>query len=196
MVEVGAPVPDALAQSIVLDRDSNESRLEDEFGEGATLVVFLRHFGCIGCAMQIGEVAPRLFELHRLGLRTVLVGNGGPRYIDGFVERHGLADKKVVLRTDPTLKIYEAAGFVRSGWATFGPQSIWAGLKARGRGLQNLKTEGDDFQQGGMMLLDGNRRVVYFHANENLGDLGDLNEVVDDAMRLLLASKATKLGAV
>ncbi len=68
------PNPKTLASCKVLDRQGREIVLGSLWAEGPTLLVFLRYFGCLCCSEQITELAPRLEELHQLGIRTVLVG--------------------------------------------------------------------------------------------------------------------------
>ncbi len=191
-VAVGSPVPEELARAPVLDASGASAPLGSYFGDDATLLVFLRHFGCIGCSIQVAEIAPRLRQFHELGLRSVFIGNGNADHIAGFVERHGLGDKSVTIVTDPTLKTYASLHLPRSIWATFGPRAVLEALQARGRGLQNYRTEGDDLQQGGLLLLDGDHVVVHRHGNRSLGDVADTGDVVDDAMRLLIRRQPPK----
>src|SRR5262252_3831861 len=102
-IAVGETAPRALADATVLDRASREIQLGSFWAQMPCVVVFLRHFGCIGCAEQVTELAPRLDELREAGVRTILVGNGAPQMIDAFIERHALADKACAIVTDPSL---------------------------------------------------------------------------------------------
>src|ERR1700691_2279683 len=120
----GRSAPPELGDATVLDRGRRPHRLVSCWERGPCVVVLLRHFGCIGCDVTVTELAPRLDEIHAAGARTLLVGNGEAAAIDGFVERHALADKPAVVLTDPTLAAFRAAGFIRSAWATFGPRAV------------------------------------------------------------------------
>src|SRR5262245_23538014 len=93
-IEIGKPPPPALAEATVLDASGNETRLGEAWRKGPCLVLFLRHFGCIGCAEQVEEISPRLAEIETAGVRTIFVGNGAPSFIEGFVERFALGDKR------------------------------------------------------------------------------------------------------
>jgi hypothetical protein len=84
--------------------------LESFWAEGPAVLVFMRHFGCLCLSAQITELSPRLFELHQLGIRTVFIGNGAAHFIDGFIERFGLADKKIEIVTDPPLEAFFVNG--------------------------------------------------------------------------------------
>ena len=185
---VDAPLPPELAEAIVLDRAGAPSPLGTHLRGAPCLVSFLRHFGCTGCADHVADLAPRLPELHRLGLRTVFVGNGEPRYIDGFLERAGLATARVDVVTDPTLRVFAAAGLVRSAWATLGPRALADVLRARSHGIAGRGMEGDHFQQGGALVVDVDGAVAFFHASASLGDHPRATDLVDVALRLVARS--------
>ncbi len=189
-VRVDAPLPAEVADAIVVDRAGDVTTLGTHLRGATCLVSFLRHFGCTGCADHVADLAPRLPELHALGLRTVLVGNGEPRYIDGFLERAGLANARVTVLTDPTLRVFTAAGLVRSAWATIGPRAMLDALRARSRGVAGRGMEGDHFQQGGTLVVDRGGEVAFFHANASLGDHPRANDLVDVALRLVARSSA------
>jgi len=129
-VRAGEVVPKDLAQSKVLDREGRETVLESFWAERPALLLYLRHFGCLCLSAQITELAPRLDELERLGIRTVFISNGDPHFIDTFIERFLLADKPVDIVTDPSLASFRAAGMLRSWWAIFGPRGLWDGIRA------------------------------------------------------------------
>jgi len=134
----------------------------------------------------VSELAPRLEELDRLNVRTVLVGSGPPTSIDDFIERLLLVGKPVTVVTDPTLSSFRAAGLVRSWWATMGPRALWDFLRATGKGHVNRSTDGDSRQQGGTLLVDTQGRLVWYHRNESLGDYAPATEIVDAVLRLVL----------
>ncbi len=183
---VGQPPPPVLADVQVLKPDGTNVRLGDYWIKRPTLLVFLRHFGCMGCSQHVNELSPRLLELYNLGMRTVFVGNGEPRYIEGFVQRHALLDKKVEILTDPSLESFAAMGFVRSWWATLGPMALFGFFRAFFAGHRQRLLEGDSRQQGGTLLIDEKGDVAYYHRNSSLCDPAPTVEVVDVALRLLL----------
>ena len=120
----GRPAPSALAEVRVFDRAGNAQLLGASWVDRPCVLVLLRHFGCIGCAVAVADLAPRLREIDAAGTRTVLLGNGSPTSIAGFMERNALDDKPVTLLTDPSLAAFRAAGLQRSAWATFGPRAV------------------------------------------------------------------------
>jgi AhpC/TSA antioxidant enzyme len=186
----GRPVPQELAASRVLDGAGRPRPLGDSWAGGACLLSFLRHFGCTGCSEHVTELSPRLLELSALGVRTVFVGNGAPHFIEGFVERHALADKRVEVVTDPTLGAFRAAGLLRSAWATFGPRSIVDELRGLSRGLGFGGMKGDQLQQGGSLIVDASGVVAFYHRSESLGGHASAADLLDVAMRLAAARAA------
>ncbi|HZS40287.1 MAG TPA: peroxiredoxin-like family protein [Polyangia bacterium] len=187
----GAPVPAALADAVVLDERGGERRLGDFWADRPALVVFLRHFGCIGCSAQVTELEPRLAQLDELGMRTVLVGNGAPNFIAGFVERHALADKRAVLVTDPSLAAFRAAGLARSWWATAGPRALADIARALAAGHSGHQQEGDATQQGGALVVAPSGEVAFYYRNRSLGDHAAAADLVDVALGLAARRGAT-----
>jgi hypothetical protein len=186
---VGQAVPSELAGAAVLDRAETKRALATLWAESPAIIVFLRHFGCVGCAEHVTELSPRLSELHALGVRTALVGNGPPHFIEGFVERHGLGDKPVEVFTDPSLKSFAAAGLRRSVWATSGAQALFNYARGRIRGFSNT-IRGDRYQQGGVLVVDGEGTAAYLHRDRHLGDHPPTVDVVGAALRLAAAQSA------
>ena len=190
MLTPGRLVPAALADAEVLDPDGKPTRLGDRWEDAPALVVFLRHFGCIACSEHVTLLMPRTHELHGLGVNVVFVGNGEARYIEGFVERHGIVPELVEVLTDPSREAFTAAGLVRGFWRTFGPRAGLNALRARLMGNRQGSIEGDNLQQGGVLVIDRGGTLVYAHADESLGDHADTIDVVDAAMRVAAAGAA------
>jgi hypothetical protein len=183
-------VPGELADGRVLDRDGHAHRLGEAWKDGACLISFLRHFGCTGCSEHVEDLSPRLLELSALGVRAVFVGNGEPRFIEGFVERHALGDKHVEIFTDPTLAVFRAAGLLRSAWATFGPRGLADQLRGLSQGLGWGGMKGDQLQQGGSVLVDARGVVALYHRSESLGGHARAADLVEVAMRLAASQAA------
>jgi len=189
----GRIAPPPLADAVLLDRAGAGRRLGSFWEKQPCVVVMLRHFGCIGCDVTVTELAPRLGELHAAGARTLLIGNGEPAAIDGFVERHALADRPVDVVTDPSLEAFRAAGLLRSAWATFGPRAIVDYVRAMGAGFVPRKVAGDLLQQGGALVVDAGGRVVFHRASKSLSDHADGSDLVDAALALALRASPMRV---
>jgi peroxiredoxin len=181
---VGEPVPREVAEARVLDARGEPVPLGSFWKSGPCLVVLLRHFGCVGCAEQVTELAPRLPDLARAGVRTVLTGSGSPDQLAAFVERHALSGAPVEVTTDPSLAVYAALGLHRSAWATIGPRALVELARALAAGHPHRPVEGDRTQQGGVLLVDGRGTARFFHRDRSLGDHAATGDLIEAALKL------------
>jgi len=182
-VRVDAPLPPELIDAQVLDVGGAPHRLGDHIAGGLALVVWLRQFGCVGCNALVTDLAPRLLELHSLGVAAVFVGLGEPMYLAGFVERMRLADKKVTLFTDPTGAAHRAADLPRSVWASFSPRATLQRIRLAGQGFESGPVQGDPHQLSGMALIEAGQ-LRWLHVSDTPAGLPPAVEVVDRAMAL------------
>jgi peroxiredoxin len=189
-LQIGAPVPRDLAAATLVAADGKDVVLGTFWATGPAVLVFLRHFGCVGCSEIVTELAPRLDELARARVRTVLVGNGSPAQRNAFVDRHALAGAKVEVLVDPTLAAYRAAGLARSAFATYGPRAIWETLRAMGNGHPHRPPEGDPTQQGGALVVGDDQRLLFYKRSRSIGDHAPASDLVDAALRLVVMKQA------
>lgn len=98
------------------------------------------------------------------------MGNGAPHFIEGFIQRHGLGDKKVDIVTDPSLKVYQASQMKHSFWGTWGISGGIHFLKAWGKGHKQDSIEGSTSQQGGVLLVNSEGEIAYYFQSQFLGD--------------------------
>lgn len=185
---MGEPVSQAVADARVVDPSGNKVRLRSLWAEQPCLFVFLRHFGCVGCSEQLSDLVPRLGEIARAGVRTVLVGNGSREQQGGFIERHALGSSPTVVMTDPTLEAYGRLSLTRSLWATLGPRALVETARAMAQGHPHLPVLGDRTQQGGVLLVDRRGVVRLYHASRSIGDHPSASDLVDAALRLAIAT--------
>jgi|HubBroStandDraft_6_1064221.scaffolds.fasta_scaffold269861_2 peroxiredoxin len=180
------PAPEALREAVLVARDGRRFPFHELLGARPLLAVFLRQFGCIGCAEQVHGLLPRLPEIAALGVRAVLIGSGAPDHIGAFLERHGLADKAIELFTDPALDAYRAAELRRSAWATHGPGALVDFVRALTHGHRPGRVDGDAYQQGGALLVDDDGTIAWAHTSDRLGGHADPADVVDAVLALRL----------
>jgi peroxiredoxin len=186
----GERVPDDVPRVRVLDAAGADVEVGSFWERGPCLLVLLRHFGCVGCAVQVRALAPHLVDLSRAGIRTVLVGNGSARELAQFVARSALEGAPAVLVADPSLRLYRALGLVRSVWATVGPRALLEVARAMAAGHPLRATEGDLTQQGGVLLVDGAGVVRLFHRSRFVGDDPRPSDLVEAALRLAIEERA------
>jgi hypothetical protein len=190
-VTVGARVPDDASGAHVLDASGAPVKVGSFWEHDPCLLLLLRHFGCVSCAEQVRELAPRLFELSRAGVRTVLVGSGSVEQRAAFVARNALGGAPALLVTDPSLGLSRALGLVRSAWATVGPRALLETARAMAAGHPHRAAEGDRTQQGGALLIDRVGVVRLFHRNRSVGDHPPASDLVLAALRLALEERAS-----
>jgi len=190
---VGTKVLAALADAAVLDRAGRASPLGERWREGPALLVFLRHFGCIGCAEQVGVIAPRVPELVRLGIAVVFVGNGAAQFIDSFALRNALAGQPIEIVTDPSCRTFDALELENGKRAMLSPRAVANAVRARLAGYRQTGIEGAGFQQGGIALVDRDGTLRYLHRDRTLGDHAPTADVVDAALALAARREAASV---
>lgn len=191
---MGRELPRALLDAEVREPSGRARRLGDLVAGHPTLLVFLRHFGCVGCSRQVDVLVPALGELSDLGVSVVLVGNGDPGQIPAFAERQRLEGYPLTIVTDPTLHAHDAAGFERSVWATIGPRALWADVRAWLGGYSGAGRQGDVFQQGGVLLVDAVGKLLVRHANASAPEPIPAAVVLEAALEYVASKRAEEKG--
>lgn len=83
--------------------------------------------------------------------------------------------------TDPTLEAYNRAGMKRSMLRTLNPKSAISAVRALARGHLQGRVQGDEWQQGGVVVvsaLDNGGRELLHHAASAAGDPTDFNDIL------------------
>lgn len=122
------------------------------------------------------DILPAIREA---GAELVVIGNGAPDFARAFRDELGL---DVPLYTDPTLRTYALAGFKRGLLATFSPKGMAHAARAWRKGFRQTAKRGDALQQGGLLVVDREGRILYAHRDQEAGDLAS-NEDVLAALR-------------
>jgi hypothetical protein len=106
------------------------------------------------------------------------VGSGNPEQARKFKEQE---DVQGTLVTDPSLKTYNIAGMKRGVLKTLNPKSALHAVRALGGGHRQGKNAGDPWQQGGLLVVDAQKRggrLIMQHAASEAGDATDFTAVV------------------
>lgn len=114
-------------------------------------------------------------QLHAAGAEMIVIGNGTPSFIDGFREQtnyHG------PLYTDPSLAVFKAAELKRGVLKTLDPRSLGKAVKALREGHRQGRTQGDAWQQGGVLVIARDGTLVYHHASERPGDNAEARDIL------------------
>ena len=121
-------------------------------------------------------------QLHReiesirsAGAEVFVIGNGSPSFIEGFRETTGYAG---VIYTDPSLASFAVAHLKRGVMATLNPFALGKTLGAFARGHRQGLTKGDTWQQGGVLVIAPDGKVLWHHASERPGDNAEPSQIV------------------
>ncbi|MFT3696468.1 MAG: peroxiredoxin-like family protein [Kofleriaceae bacterium] len=165
-------------------------RLDSFWAERDAVLVFVRHFNCAGCREHVRELVPRLAELERLGVTTVIIGNGSVAQLEDFIAAEKLAGHPVKVMTDPSLAAYQSASLSRSVMGSIGPRAIGKLAVLMARGYATGRACGDLYQQGGTIYVQRGGKIVFEHHSQRIGD----NASIDDVVQLALAARASAVG--
>ena len=176
------PLPQTLLDCEVERATGETVRVGEIVGGRATLLLFVRHFGCIGCSENIGTIAPRFRELDSLGVRVAIIGCGAARYIEGFTERYRLIGEPVEVFTDESLATQQSAQLNYGSWGGFGPRALYEMARAFVGGHVAGPVDGDTKQQAGAIFVDAEGIVRLYHRAESLGDHVDSLRLVESAI--------------
>lgn len=109
----------------------------------------------------------------------VAIGNGTPLMARDFIERFAIAFE---VFTDPSREAFALAGMRRT--FGLGLKTLGHGLRAWRGGFRQGKTQGDPWQQGGVLGIDRDGTIFFEHADEGAGDHADVQSVLA-AVRML-----------
>ena len=114
-------------------------------------------------------------EIRDAGANLVVIGNGAPHFIAGFRDTTGFAG---TIYTDPSLAVYEAAQLQRGvrTLLSFGAAARTVGALARG--YRQGRTQGDNLQQGGVLVVGTDGSVLWQHVSSGPGDNADPREII------------------
>ena len=98
------------------------------------------------------------------------VGNGLLGMAQDFAEQFGVT---APLYTDPKRASYAALGMKRK--FGLGLKSLSRGSRANAGGFKQGRTQGDPWQQGGVVLFDGEGSVLWSSVDDGAGELIDIH---------------------
>ncbi len=114
-------------------------------------------------------------KLHAAGAELHVIGNGTPSFIEGFREETRWTGP---IYTDPSLATFKAAELKRGVTKTFDPRALGGTIRAFMRGGRQGRTQGDPWQQGGVLVIGRDGTVLWHHVSERPGDNATGAEIV------------------
>lgn len=121
------------------------------------------------------QVHRKADDIRAAGGELIVIGNGAPHFIAGFRE---LTHYTGALYVDPTLAAYEAAHLERGVTKTLSARALVPTLRAFARGGRQGTIQGDNWQQGGVMVVATDGTVLYHHASRRPGDNASPDDIV------------------
>jgi hypothetical protein len=112
--------------------------------------------------------------LRAAGADLVVIGNGTPNFIAGFREQTKYDGP---LYTDPSLATFKAAELKRGVGRTFDPRALGKTVSAFMAGHRQGRTQGDAFQQGGVLVVAPDGVIKFHHASERPGDNATVEQI-------------------
>ena len=106
------------------------------------------------------------------------MGNGTATMAQDFVERFGIG---FAVFTDPSREVFRLAGMRRN--FGLGLKTLGRGLRAFKGGFRQGRTQGDAWQQGGILGVAPGDVLWFQHADGGAGDHADIDEVLDSLRR-------------
>jgi AhpC/TSA antioxidant enzyme len=113
--------------------------------------------------------------LEAAGARLHVIGNGSPSFIEGFRDQTRWTG---AIYTDPSLAVYRAAQLKRSVASTLDPRSLGGAFRAFRAGQRQGRTQGDAWQQGGVLVIAPTGEVRWHHASERPGDNASSAQII------------------
>lgn len=122
--------------------------------------------------MQLHREQPRITEA---GARLVIIGNGGPSFIEGFREKSGFQGE---IYTDPGRRSYKALHLRRDLRAVLNPRAIPRAVEAYRNGARQSVTRGDNWQQGGVFVFSTSGEMLYSFRSQYAGDHPSIGHIL------------------
>ena len=143
--------------------------LRDQLAPGDTLLVFLRHFGCIFCRETVADLRA-VSESDPDFPKVLFFFQGSPTEGRAFLRRYWPGAHAIA---DPSQRFYTAFGVERGGLRKmFGP-GVWEGQRrAKAKGHSNGERSGDIFRMPGVFVVR-DEKIVWSHEYTHAADHPD-----------------------
>jgi hypothetical protein len=172
------PPEGAVSLDAALDglRDDRGRTLRALTDDRQTLVVLLRHSGCVFCKQTLSDLARQQAAIGNAGVGLAVVGmTTSPEGLRALGQHRGLTSANWF--ADPDRLLYRALELGRGSFLQlFGPRVWVAGVLAALRGHGIGKLEGDGFQMPGAFVIHRGR-VIRAYRHATAADRPDLKEL-------------------
>lgn len=171
-----AAIPDAALAAPVSGVGLVPGTLADQLdasGDEVSLLVFLRHFGCIFCRETLADLRAAS-EADPDYPRVLFFFQGSATEGRAFLRRYW-PDARAV--ADPELQFYDYFGVRRAGFIeALGPRVLLAQRRAKSKGHENGDRSGDIWRMPGVFAVAG-REIVWAHHPTHAADHPDFEAI-------------------
>ncbi len=170
----GQPAPDAVVKTM----NGDETTLADvwQSHDGPTVLVFLRHFGCIFCREHAAQLASAKAEFEKRGVQIVFVGMGNPEEAREF---RADRDLPFEILADPDRVAYRAFGLPEGRISQLaGPAVVGASVRAMKHGASVGKAVGNRRQLPGTYIIDQDGRFLFSKPAAHAGDVAEIETLL------------------
>ncbi len=170
----GDMAPDAM----LLDTNGKKVNLSATWNshDGNTVLVFLRHFGCIFCRQHAKALSASAERIRLAGGQVVLIGMGTPQEAAEFARSQ---DVPFPVYSDADRSAYRAYGLPEGSVGQLaGPRVIAASLRAVADGAGVGKSVGNRRQLPGTYIVDSAGVIRFAKPAAHAGDVATVQEVL------------------
>jgi hypothetical protein len=147
--------------------------LRDQLDDELTLLVFLRHFGCMFCRETVSDLRSAA-ENDPDFPRVLFFFQGSATEGRAFLRRYWPEARAVA---DPDMKLYDLFGIRRASLLeALGPSVLAARSRARKKGFENGPRSGDIWRMPGCFVVRG-ERVIWEHQPAHAADHPDFGRL-------------------
>lgn len=115
-------------------------------------------------------------EIEKLGAGLIVIGSGRPDQAREFRKELSL---ETPVYADPHMKAYRAAGLRRDVRSTINPKTLIHGVRALRNGFRQSKVKGDPWQQGGVLVIKPENKILFEYASQNAGDHPKVQSILE-----------------
>jgi len=171
--KLNAPIPAPLLSSAVYGINLRADTLQGNLSADGTLLVFLRHFGCMFCREMVADLKQHA-STEGEQERILFFYQGTVPEGREFFGEHWSSARAIA---DQPLRFYRGFGIPKASIARILAPTVWRrGMETFARGHRPGLSSGSIRQMPGFMWVqDG--RILWRHDFEHAGDNPDLREM-------------------
>jgi hypothetical protein len=180
-MRAGDDIPQQLLDRPVTGLNLPPGTLRDQLDSGLTLIVFLRHFGCMFCRETLSDMRD-VSEGDDRFPKPLFFFQGSPTEGRAFLRRYWPGLRAVA---DPRAEFYDGFGVGRGGLIKMFRPAVWsAKSRAEAKGHRNGERMGDIWRMPGVFMTRRST-IVWTHEYRHAADHPDYQlicEVAADSM--------------